>query len=175
KAGFVSSFDESPDSLTREVAFKSAIERFGASVDDVDVLKADWTSGGGASAMRQRLALGAPLPEAFACANDQMAVGVIYALGDQGLSVPGDIAVTGFDDITFSRYFNPPLTTIRQSGNLLGEIAVNTLVASLDGTEHVAPSVVLPTHLVVRRSCGCGQDGVPLTTPEDFLRARGGN
>jgi LacI family transcriptional regulator len=170
RAGFVSGFDESPDSRAREIAFKEAMVRLGGLVGDRDVLKADWTSGGGAAAMRQRLSMGGPMPEAFACANDQMAVGVIYALGDFGLSVPGDVAVTGFDDITLSRYINPPLTTIRQSGNLLGEMAVDTLVASLDGAEHVARSVVLPAQLVVRRSCGCVQDG-ELMDATDPVRA----
>jgi LacI family transcriptional regulator len=56
------------------------------------------------------------LPQAFACANDQTAVGVIYALHAAGLKIPEDVVVTGFDDITLTRYFKPPLTTIRQSG-----------------------------------------------------------
>ena len=175
RAGFVSGFDESPDSVAREVAFKAAMKKLGSVVADRDVLKADWTSGGGAEAMRQRLALEAALPEVFACANDQMAVGVIYALSDQGLSVPGDVAVTGFDDITLTRYFNPPLTTFRQSGKLLGEIAVDTLVASLDGAEQPASSVVLPAELVVRRSCGCMQDSDPLVTANPLHASRAGS
>jgi LacI family transcriptional regulator len=158
RAGFVSGFDASPDSLAREVAFRAAIERLGGVVAERDVLKTDWTSSSGAAAMHQRLSLGAPLPEVFACANDQIAVGVIYALNDRGLSVPGDVAITGFDDITLTRYFNPPLTTIRQSGNLLGERAVELLVASLNGVEISERTVVLPTQLIVRRSCGCLED-----------------
>ncbi len=174
RAGFVSGFDESPDSLARELAFKESMSRLGAIVADHDVLKADWTSGGGAAAMRQRLLSNEALPEVFACANDQMAVGVIHTLGDYGLTVPGDIAVTGFDDITLSRYFNPPLTTIRQSGNVLGEMAVNTLVAYLDGAEPVSQSVVLPTQLVVRRSCGCVQEGeLDGESRDSTLRAQG--
>lgn len=155
RAGFVSGFDESPDSVARQAAFTASIHRLGAAVDDADVLKADWTSAGGAAAMRRRLDLGSDLPEVFACANDQMAVGVIHALGERGLSVPGDVAVTGFDDITLTRYFSPPLTTIRQSGNLLGEKAVDALVAVLDSPGAAPHSLVLPTQLVVRRSCGC--------------------
>ena len=88
--------------------------------------------------MRARLRLGEPLPEAFACANDQTAVGVIYALHAAGLRVPEDVLVTGFDDITLTRYFKPPLTTIRQSGSLLGEVAVDALLATLDNAELAA-------------------------------------
>jgi LacI family transcriptional regulator len=173
RAGFVSGLDASPDSLAREVAFRTAIERLGGVVAYRDVLKADWTSGGGAAAMRQRMSLGAPMPDVFACANDQMAVGVIYALGDAGLSVPGDIAVTGFDDITLTRYFSPRLTTIRQSGNLLGEKAVDALVGALDGAASMTHSVVLPTQLVVRRSCGCVEEGATLEMAAGAVDGRG--
>jgi LacI family transcriptional regulator len=108
--------------------------------------------------MKERLARPEPLPQAFACANDQTAVGVIYALSGHGLSVPEDVVVTGFDDISLTRYFNPSLTTIRQSGSILGEVAVDALVSMLDGTATLQRNVVLPTELVVRRSCGCGSE-----------------
>ena len=105
--------------------------------------------------MQQRLSRTEPLPQAIACANDQTAVGVIFALGAAGLKVPEDLVVTGFDDISLTRYFNPPLTTIRQSGSILGEVAVDALVSMLDGTKEIQRSIVLPTELVVRGSCGC--------------------
>src|SRR5271170_4202210 len=155
RVGFVSGHEGSPDSVAREVSFKIAIEEAGASLADIDILKSDWTSAGGESAMRGRLARDEPLPEVFACANDQTAVGVIYALHAAGLRVPEDVLVTGFDDITLTRYFKPPLTTIRQSGSLLGEIAVDALVATLDNSELAQRTIVLPTELVVRESCGC--------------------
>ena len=153
--GFVSGHDGSPDSVAREAAFKFAIEENGVTLGDVDVLKSDWTSAGGERAMRERLTIDEPLPEVFACANDQTAVGVIYALHAAGLRVPEDVLVSGFDDITLTRYFKPPLTTIRQSGSLLGEVAVDALVATLDSAELSRRTVVLPTELVVRESCGC--------------------
>lgn len=157
--GFVSGLDGSPDSVARQSAFINALERLGGTIADVDVLKADWTSGGGELAMRNRLARGEPLPEVFACANDQMAVGVIYALNARGLRVPDDVKITGFDDITLTRYFSPPLTTIRQSGSHLGEEAVDALVGLLDDSHHAARTIVLPTELVVRSSCGCASEG----------------
>ena len=155
RVGFVSGHEGSPDSVAREVSFKIAIEEAGATLADIDILKSDWTSAGGESAMRARLTRDEPLPEVFACANDQTAVGVIYALHAAGLRVPEDVLVTGFDDITLTRYFKPPLTTIRQSGSLLGEVAVDALVATLDNSEPAERTIVLPTELVVRESCGC--------------------
>jgi LacI family transcriptional regulator len=162
--GFVSGAMESPDALSRARGFRDAVESRGATLKDVNFLEADWTSAGGEAAMRARLALDDPLPQVFACANDQMAVGVIFALQEGGLRVPDDVAVTGFDDITLTRYFNPPLTTIRQSGGLLGAVAVDALVATIDGDEGVERTVVLPTELVVRASCGCAGE------PEEPLR-----
>ncbi len=158
RVGFVSGHEGSPDSVARADSFKATIAEGGATLADIDILKSDWTSAGGEAAMRARIALDDPLPEVFACANDQTAVGVIYALHAAGLRVPEDVLVTGFDDITLTRYFKPPLTTIRQSGSLLGEVAVDALVATLDNSEPAQRTVVLPTELVVRESCGCAPE-----------------
>jgi LacI family transcriptional regulator len=158
RVGFVSGHEGSPDSVAREASFKVAAAEGGVMLADIDILKSDWTSAGGEGAMRARIALGDPLPEVFACANDQTAVGVIYALHAAGLRVPEDILVTGFDDITLTRYFKPPLTTIRQSGSLLGEVAVDALLATLDNSELAQRTIVLPTELVVRESCGCAAE-----------------
>jgi LacI family transcriptional regulator len=160
--GFVSGLDDSPDSVARALSFKAAAEEMGATLRDVDNLKGDWTSGGGEAAMRARMLLDDRLPQVFVCANDQTAVGVIFALKAAGLSVPEDIKVTGFDDITLTRYFHPPLTTIRQSGSLLGEVAVDALLATIDGDEKIQRTVVLPTELIVRGSCGCVANADPI-------------
>lgn len=156
--GFVTGADESPDSVARASAYRRYVAQVGGTLAEVDFLKSDWTSAGGELAMQQRLELAAPLPEAFVCANDQTAVGVIFALKARGLEVPGDVAVTGFDDISLTRYFNPSLTTIRQSGSILGTVAVDALVSLLDDSNDVERNIVLPTELVVRESCGCRED-----------------
>ncbi len=164
RVGLVNGALESPDAQARARAFRSCVEGLGATMAERDVLAADWTSAGGESAMRERLEHDDDLPEVFACANDQMAVGVIFALQETGRRVPDDIYVTGFDDITLTRYFSPPLTTIRQSGGVLGSVAVDALVSHLDGAEGAQSTIVLPTELVVRASCGCASD------PEENLR-----
>jgi len=164
RVGFVSGAEASPDSVARVIAFREAMQQCGGTLDDVDLLDGDWTSAGGEAVMQARLDRPEPLPQAFACANDQMAVGVIYALNARGLRVPDDIVVTGFDDITLTRYFKPSLTTIRQSGSLLGEVAVDTLVATLDASHDIERTIVLPTELVVRGSCGCVDASEPRLT-----------
>ena len=161
RAGFVTGSSESPDSVVRAEAFRAAMAELGGTIDEVDFLEADWTSAGGEAVMAARMQRSEPLPQAFACANDQTAVGVIYALNAGGLKVPDDVLVTGFDDISLTRYFNPPLTTIRQSGSILGQVAVDALVGMLDDAGDVERTIVLPTELVVRGSCGCVADTEP--------------
>jgi LacI family transcriptional regulator len=163
--GFVTGLDESPDSVARADAFHRFVTELGGTLDERDFLQADWTSSGGEFAMQTRLKDPAPLPGAIACANDQTAVGVIFALKAAGLRVPEDIAVTGFDDISLTRYFNPPLTTIRQSGSILGEVAVDALLSMMDDAKDAQRTVVLPTELIVRESCGCLEDGESRLVP----------
>jgi LacI family transcriptional regulator len=157
RLGFVAGSSDSPDSVARARAFQIAVDELGGTIDDVNYLEADWTSSGGEIAMKNRLTRDEPLPQAIACANDQTAVGVIYALSDSGLRVPDDVAVTGFDDISLTRYFRPPLTTFRQSGSILGQVAVDALVSMINEPGNTAREIVLPTELVVRASCGCDE------------------
>ena len=172
--GFVTGSNDSPDSVVRAKSFRESVEKLGGTLNEVDFLEADWTSAGGELAMLNRLDQSEPLAQAYACANDQTAVGVIYALKARGLSVPDDVLVTGFDDITLTRYFNPPLTTIRQSGSILGEVAVDALVAMLDDSKDVKRTIVLPTELVVRGSCGCDEQSESRMSMADVLPFKSG-
>src|ERR1019366_9198963 len=103
-------------------------------------------------------------------ANDKTAVGVIYALHAAGLRVPEDILVSGFDDISLTRYFKPPLTTIRQSGRLLGEVATDAFFATLVNSELPDCTIMRPTQLVLRESCVC--DAQSESPPEIFKRIK---
>jgi len=94
------------------------------------------------------------LPEAIACASDSTAIGVQHALSAEGIQVPSDVAVTGFDDIPLARHLTPGLTTVHQPIQRLGRVAVEALLARVKGVA-CAREVVLPTRLVVRASCGC--------------------
>jgi LacI family transcriptional regulator len=71
----------------------------------------------------------AAMPDAVVCANDQMAIGVLGALAAAGVGVPGEVAVTGFDDLYPARLADPPLSTVRQPMRLLGERACARLPA----------------------------------------------
>jgi LacI family transcriptional regulator len=95
------------------------------------------------------------LPDAVVCANDQMAIGVLQALARGGVRVPEDLAVTGFDDIYPGSLSDPPLTTVHQPMRLLGERASARLLERIAAPDLPPQVELLPTSLVLRRSCGC--------------------
>ncbi|MFF3440315.1 LacI family DNA-binding transcriptional regulator [Streptosporangium sp. NPDC002721] len=97
---------------------------------------------------------GARRPEAVICADDQVALGVILAAEELGLDVPGDVAITGWDDIMAARHARPALTTVRQPMRLLGARAARALDELIKGSRTVPNSEILPTQLIVRSSCG---------------------
>ena len=90
---------------------------------------------------------------AIVAGSDFMAVGILRALTEQGIRVPEDVSLIGFDDIEFCHYTTPPLTTVRQDRVKMGQGAVLRLLAMIEGAQDVAPLIV-PTQLIVRASTG---------------------
>ncbi len=85
--------------------------------------------------------------------NDQMAVGGMHALYEKGLRVPYDVSVLGFDDDVYARFLNPPLTTIRQPREELGEMAARLIIERIEGNgSKVNRRIILPTSIVERDS-----------------------
>jgi LacI family transcriptional regulator/LacI family repressor for deo operon, udp, cdd, tsx, nupC, and nupG len=93
--------------------------------------------------------------DAIFSGDDEAGIGALAALQRAGKRVPEDIALVGFDDVDVSRYLTPPLTTVRAPIEQAGREAARKLV-QLIKTGQTAPLVLLPTELVIRRSCGCG-------------------
>lgn len=136
--------------LDRLEGYKAALRQWGLPVDPEYILEGDFTEEGGYKAMQRMLPR---LPQALFCASDAMAVGAIRAMREVSLRVPDNVAVASFDDLPFSAYSDPPLTTVRQPIQRMGAMAVETL---MDIIAHPAASprrVVLPTELVIRASC----------------------
>lgn len=103
----------------------------------------------GEAAMRELIAGGAAFDAVFA-ASDTIAIGAMRALAEAGLSIPGDVAVMGFDDLPAAVMTSPPLTTIMQDLRRAGELLVETLARQIEDRE--IASRTLPARLVVRRS-----------------------
>lgn len=130
---------------------RDRLRGFAEVMPDHHLAVGDFSERSGRAAVERHLAAGADFDSVFAH-NDLSAAGALRALRSAGRSVPGDVAVIGFDDLPMARHTEPPLTTVRQPAGLIGETAARMLLAHLGG--HPAPDepVVLPTDLVVRRS-----------------------
>jgi DNA-binding LacI/PurR family transcriptional regulator len=92
-------------------------------------------------------------PTAVCCYNDMTALGAMRAIRARALRVPEDVSVTGFDDLFFSEYLEPPLTTVRQPMRRMGEMAMENLLKLMAGEESVA-QVKVGAELIVRGSTG---------------------
>lgn len=113
----------------RERGWRSALAAAG--VEAPPIVRGDWSAASGYEQTRRMLRGGA-VTAVFA-ANDQMALGALRAIDDAGLRVPQDVAVIGFDDVVDAAQFRPPLTTVRQDFDALGERAVQQLIALIEG------------------------------------------
>ncbi|AWB46048.1 transcriptional regulator [Paenibacillus sp. CAA11] len=109
-----------------------------------------WNSADGYRMMNELLAE-PERPTAIFAASDPLAVGVLRALHGQGVKVPEEMAVVGFDDIEMAAFLQPPLTTIRAYPEQMGKAAVQLLAERLGGREAPAHSVI-GTKLIVRES-----------------------
>ena len=85
----------------------------------------------------------------------------MYVLRHCGVDVPGQVAVTGFDDIPVARHLRPQLTTVRQPIQELGTTAFEILYSMISTGQPTSREVVLPTRLILRESCGCPPDLTP--------------
>ncbi|WP_374941346.1 ribose operon transcriptional repressor RbsR [Scandinavium lactucae] len=142
--------DKTPARLRLE-GYQSAMQRSGLPLHDAYVITSDFEFGGGLTAMRALLALAEP-PQAVFVGNDAMAVGVYQALYQAGLSVPRDMAVVGYDDIELAAFMTPPLTTIHQPKDELGELAIDVLIHRMAQPGQKQQRVQLTPELVVRGS-----------------------
>jgi LacI family transcriptional regulator len=91
-------------------------------------------------------------PTAFFAASDLMAMAALSAFYDKGISVPKDVAVIGLSNIEVSKYSNPPLTTIDIPTKEIGMVAVDLLLARINGNKLLPKKVILPTNLIKRSS-----------------------
>ncbi|MBB4930350.1 DNA-binding LacI/PurR family transcriptional regulator [Lipingzhangella halophila] len=135
----------------RVAGWRLALEEAGAPVHEP--LSGDWRPRAGYE-LGRRLADGNEATAIFV-ANDQMALGALRALGEAGVRVPGDVSVVGFDDVPEAEFFAPPLTTVAQDFNEVGQRSIALLVSLLEasggpGAQPIRD--VVPARLITRQS-----------------------
>ena len=96
-----------------------------------------------------------PMPEAFVCATDDVALDILDILAARGVRVPAEVAVTGFDGIVAGRVARPTLTTVRQPMVEMGRLVVEVLLRHIADPARPPEFRELPVQVVVRESCGC--------------------
>jgi len=147
----------SPLTAARLEGYRSALEGKGLTYDTRLVTEGDYSLASGAAAAGKLLNAG-KRPSAIVCFNDEMAIGAMHAIRCAGLSVPADISVTGFDDLSFAAFIDPPLTTISQPTETFGTEAVALLLDILEGRASGTRHLTLPYQLVVRASTAAPRD-----------------
>jgi DNA-binding LacI/PurR family transcriptional regulator len=113
-------------------------------------VRGDWSPRSGYELGRHMLER--PDLTAIFVANDQMALGLLRLLHEQGRDVPGDVSIVGFDDIPESEFFTPPLTTVRQDFNEMGRRGLHLLLEEISAGKRSTARATVPASLVVRSS-----------------------
>ena len=152
RIAFVSGIMDSAVGYDRMEGYKSAVSENGLDAGPELVFQGDYDFSSGQSACRKFLKM-KNRPSAIVCANDSMAFGVIEEARRQGLSVPSDLSVIGFDDIEFAAQSSPPLTTVKVPIDEIAKQSISLLLRSLNGEDVAGEKSVVPLRLIVRDSC----------------------
>jgi LacI family transcriptional regulator len=156
---YLGGYADSPDSIERCEVLAEEAAQAGATLESGAEWQGYYLAPGGAEVISRLLDAGRALPRAIVCANDQTALGVMSVLREHGVAVPGQVAVTGFDDIPMARHLAITLTTVRQPIREMGTTAFDVLYSMLNRENPPARDIVLPTELIRRESCGCADPG----------------
>jgi LacI family transcriptional regulator len=152
RIGMIAGSVGTPPRLSRIHGYQLALASHHLPLDEKIIRGGGFTEQGGYESMKQLLN-SSPRPTAVFAANDLMAIGAMNAIREVGLSIPEDISVVGFDDIPAARLISPPLTTITQFKQQLGQRAAEMLFERMNGTVTGAGrSVQMPFELIIRQS-----------------------
>ena len=149
RIAFISGDPEHPDAVDRQQGYRSAIEAAGLRFDPALLAPGNFSEHSGLLAVERLLDSRTRFSAIFA-ANDQMAFGASLGLYRRGLRVPDDVSMVGFDDVAGSVYMVPPLTTVHNPIQEIGELAARAMLSLLAGER---PAVEVPApRLIVRES-----------------------
>ena len=142
----------------RQDAFLECMHQAGIAENARYLVESNHKIDGGEGAMRRLLDLPEP-PTAVLTSNDLTAFGTMRAIFAAGLRVPADVSVVGFDDIAFSEFTEPPLTTVRLSRDELGRMAFQALFDMVEAEHSGGKKIPVDTSLIVRQSTAQVRNG----------------
>ena len=161
--GFLAGPQHLRSAVIRRKAFTEALDQWG--LPSHRMREGNHKVDGGVAAVRSLLQE-PNFPTAVLCSNDLTAIGAMSELQRQGLRVPEDVSVVGFDDIDFAAMSHPPLTTIRLSRDRVGTLAFKALDALLRSNAKQGEEYVVETDLIVRQSTGPARGAAVLSVAE---------
>ncbi|HAT2215400.1 TPA: substrate-binding domain-containing protein [Citrobacter freundii] len=149
RIGCIAGPEDMPLCHYRLQGYVQALRRSGITVDPHFIARGDFTYEAGANALKQLLALPQP-PTAVFCHSDVMALGALSYAKRQGLKVPDDLSIIGFDNISLAEFCDPPLTTVAQPRFDIGREAMLLLLDQLQGQNVSSGSRLLDCELIIR-------------------------
>lgn len=148
---------EQEDSRWREQGYRDALDAHGIPFNPGLMLEGEFSQRTAYQSIKRLIAQNRVPFDAVFTGNDDAAIGTLKALKEAGMRVPEDAAVVGFDDSRLSVFLNPPLTTVRAPTEMVGRTAARQLF-NLMQDQPVEPATLLPSQIILRRSCGCTYD-----------------
>ena len=151
RIAFVKGHPDHWASHERVKGYRAALKKHGIEYDSKLVCQGYFTFESGQHAATKLLAL-KPRPSAIMASSDDMAAGIGYEVREQGLDVPGDISIVGFDDTPVASHMWPPLTTVRQPIAGMAEAATTGLINRISGNDDKLTLEPFKCEVVIRRS-----------------------
>lgn len=149
RIGLVGCDTQYPSAEQRESGYKKALQDANIELDTDLIIRGDYGFRSGFNCAGKLME---HKPTAIFAISDMQAIGVIKALKGMGLSVPEDISVVGFDNVTFSEIYDPGITTVSQPTYKMGSKAMNILIDELKGVSKAPQQIIMKHELIIRDS-----------------------
>lgn len=155
RIAFIKGTEKNYDAEERLRGYRAAVNEYGLERYSSYEVKGNFSEESGYDAAHIIMKC-SPRPTAIFAANDSMAIGALSALRQQGVNVPADIALVGFDDIPIAQFIRPALSSVRVRISELGRLAIERIVHAIkEKNTHEKHRIIVPTTVIARESCGC--------------------
>ena len=162
-------YNDCPEGPERLEGFREACRENNIPSENIQILEKTWRTTDGAETAAQWLEEDFPLPDAFVCANDEMALGMLEALQENNIRVPDDVIVTGYDNLDSAALSCPRLSSVFCDYRELNYRAMETVIDMVE-EKHVPSTVYGNFSLIASESCGCSDQARPDTIRDRYFR-----
>ncbi len=159
----------SPEARERLDGFEDACRENNIRKQDVQIIPATWRTSDGTDLADTWIREKREMPDAFICANDEMAIGLMTALKNRGIRIPQDVIVTGFDNLSSSELSSPRLSTVGGDNQAQNYQAMDMLISLID-VKDSRKELITDYHVVCSESCGCSETARPDTIRELYFQ-----